>query len=163
MLLLFSCSVMSYSATPWTVAQHASLFFTISWSLLKLMPIESVMPSNHLILSSPSPSAFNLSQHQGHFQWVASLHQVAKVLEFQFQHQSFQCIYRVDFLQDWLVWSPCCPRDSREFSPASQFKDINSLLLKPFLLSSSHIHTWLLEKPSSDYADLCRQSNVSAF
>ena len=63
-------------------------------------------------LSSLS-SAFNLSQHQGLFKWVSSLHQVAKVLEFQFQHQSFQCIYRVDFLQDWLVWSPCCPRDSQ--------------------------------------------------
>ena len=41
-------------------------------------------------LSSPSPSAFNPSQHQGLFQWVSSLHQVAKVLEFQLQHQSFQ-------------------------------------------------------------------------
>ena len=41
-------------------------------------------------LSSPSPSAFNLSQHQGLFQWVSSSHQVAKVLEFQLQHQSFQ-------------------------------------------------------------------------
>ena len=53
-------------------------------------------------LSSSSP-AFNLSQHQGLFQWVCSLHQVAKVLEFQFQFQSFQCIFRTDFLRmDWL-------------------------------------------------------------
>ena len=44
---------------------------------------ESVMPSNHLILSSPSPPAFNFSQHQGLFQGVRSSHQVAKVLEFQ--------------------------------------------------------------------------------
>ena len=43
----------------------------------------------HLLLS-PSSSAFNLSQHQGLFQWVSSSHQVAKVLEFQLQHQSFQ-------------------------------------------------------------------------
>ena len=48
-------------------------------------------------LSSPSP-AFNLSQHQGLFQWVSSLHQVAKVLEFQLQHQSFQWIFRTNFL-----------------------------------------------------------------
>ena len=48
-------------------------------------------------LSSPSP-ALNLSQHQGLFQWVSSLHQVAKVLEFQLQYQSFQWIFRVDFL-----------------------------------------------------------------
>ena len=49
-------------------------------------------------LSSPSPSEFNLSQHQGLFQWFSSLHQVAKVLEFQLQHQSFQWIFRTDFL-----------------------------------------------------------------
>ena len=48
-------------------------------------------------LSSPSPPAFNLSQHQGLFQWVSSLHLGAKVLEFQLQHQSFQWIFRVDF------------------------------------------------------------------
>jgi len=65
-LLLFSCSVMSDSATPWTAARPTSLSITISQSLLKLMSIEAVMPSNHLILlSSPLPPAFNLSQHQG--------------------------------------------------------------------------------------------------
>ena len=62
------------------------------------------------LLSSPSPPALNLSQHQGLFKWVSSSHQVAKVLELQLQHQSFQWIFRVDFLYDWLVWSPCCPR-----------------------------------------------------
>ena len=49
-------------------------------------------------LSSPSPPAFNPSQHQGLLHWVSSLHQVAKVLEFQVQHQSFQWIFRTDFL-----------------------------------------------------------------
>ena len=49
-------------------------------------------------LSSPSPPTFNLSQHQGLFQWVSSSHQVAKVLEFQLQHQPFQWIFRTDFL-----------------------------------------------------------------
>ena len=68
-------------------------------SLLKLMSIESVMPSNHLILlSSPSPPTFNLSQHQGLFWWVGLSHQVAKVLEIQHQHQSLQWIFRIDFL-----------------------------------------------------------------
>ena len=51
-------------------------------------------------LSFPSPPAFNLSQHQGLFQWVSSSHQVAKVLEL--QHQSFQWIFRNDFVIDWL-------------------------------------------------------------
>ena len=59
-------------ATPWIAARQASLSITISRSLLKLMSIESVMPSNHLILLSPSVSAFNLSQHEGLFQWVGS-------------------------------------------------------------------------------------------
>ena len=64
------------------------------------MSIESVMLSNHLIhpLLSPFPLALNLSQHQGLFKWVCSFHQVAKVLELQLQHQSFQWIFRTDFL-----------------------------------------------------------------
>ena len=53
-VLLFGCSVMSNSfATPWTATHQASLSFTVSWSLLKLMSIESVMASNHLILCRP--------------------------------------------------------------------------------------------------------------
>ena len=54
--------------------------------------------SGHLILSLLSPSAFSLSQHQVLFPWVGSSHQVAEVLQLQFQHQSFQWIFRVDFL-----------------------------------------------------------------
>ena len=73
-------------------------------------------------LSSPSPSAFNLSQHQGLFQWVSSSHQVAKVLEFQLQHQSYQWTLRTDLLYDGLVGSPCSLRDSQESSPTPQFK-----------------------------------------
>ena len=73
--------------------------FTISQSLLKLVSIELVMRSNHLILSPTSPFAFNLSQHQGLFQRVSSGHQVAKV-GFQLQHQSFQQTVRVDFLPE---------------------------------------------------------------
>ena len=87
-------------ATPWTVARQASLSITNSQSLLKLISIESVM-------SSPSPPIFNLSQHRSLFQLVNSSYQVARVLEFQLQHQSFQWIFRVDFLCNWLVRSPC--------------------------------------------------------
>ena len=54
--------------TPWTVVRQASLSITNSRSLLKLMSIESVMPSNHLILLPTSPPAFSLSQLQGLFQ-----------------------------------------------------------------------------------------------
>ena len=85
-------------------------------------------------LSSPSPPALNPSQNQGHFQWLSSSNQVAKVLELQLQHQSFQWILRTDFLQDGLVGSPCSPRDSQESSLTPQFKSINSAALS-FLYS----------------------------
>ena len=74
----------------------------------------------------PSPPGFTLSQNQDLFQWVSSLHQVAKVLVIQLQHQSIQWIFRIDFFYDWLVWSPCSPRDSQESSPTPQFKIIKS-------------------------------------
>ena len=83
----------------WTAACQACLSIISSQNLLRLMSIKSVMPSNHFILYRPLLSAaVNLSQHQGLFQWVSSSHQVAKVLEFQLQHQSFQWIFRIGFL-----------------------------------------------------------------
>ena len=57
---------------------------------------DAIQPSHPL--SFPSPPALNLSQHQGLFKWVSSSHQVAKVLEFQLQHQSFQWTLGTDFL-----------------------------------------------------------------
>ena len=57
---------------------------------------DAIQPSHPL--SSPSPPSFNISQHQCLFKWVSSSHQVAKALEFQLQHQSFQWIFRTDFL-----------------------------------------------------------------
>ena len=83
---------------------------------------DAIQPSHPL--SSTSPPAFNLSQHQGLFYQLSSLHQVAKVLEL--QHESFHSISMVDFLYDGLVWSPCCPRDSQESSPKPQSQSINS-------------------------------------
>ena len=89
---------------------------TISQSLLKLMSTELVMLSNHLILCFPLlllPSIFpSIRVFSNGLHIRDSSHQVAKVLEFQLQHQSFQWIFKIDFHQDWLVWSPCSPRDS---------------------------------------------------
>ena len=93
-------------------------------------------------LSSPSPPAFNLSQHQGLFKWVSSLHQVAKVTGV----SASTAILPMN-TQDWsplgLVGSPCSPRDSQESSPTPQFKSISSLVLS-FLhsptLTSIHDH-----------------------
>ena len=90
-------------------------------------------------LSSPSPPALNPSQHQSLLQWVNSSHEVAKILEFQFSHQSFQRTPRTDLLKNGLAGSPCSPRDSQESSPTPQFKSINSsalsLLHSPTLTS----------------------------
>ena len=83
---------------------------------------DAIQPSHPL--SSASPPTFNLSQHQGLFKWVSSSHQVAEVLEFDLHHQSFQWIFKTDFLYDGLVGSPCSPRDSQESSPTPQFKSI---------------------------------------
>ena len=88
---------------------------------------------------APSPPTFNLSHHQGLFQWVSSSHHMDKVLELQFQHQSLHWILRVDFLCDRLVWSAWTPRDSQESSPTPQFKSSNSsglsFLYSPTLIS----------------------------
>ena len=83
--------------TPWTAACQASLSITNSQSLLKLMFLELVIPSNHLILWRPFllPSIFPSIRV---FSSVSSSHEVAKALEFQLQHQSFQWIFRTDFL-----------------------------------------------------------------
>ena len=89
-ILPLCCVVQSLSCvrlfvTPRTVARQASLSFTISCSLLKLMSTESVMPSNHLILCCPRlllPSIFPSIRVPAH-QWVGSLNQVAKISELQ--------------------------------------------------------------------------------
>ena len=79
-------------------------------------------------LPPPSSFAFSLFQHQGLFQWVSSLHGVAEVLKL--QHQSFQWIFRVNFLQNWLVWSPCSPRDSQKFFSSTTVGKINVMWLQ---------------------------------
>ena len=121
---------------------------------------DAIQPSHPL--SSPSPPVFSLSQHQGLFLWVSSSHQVAKVLELQLRHQSYQWIFRTDFLYDGLVGFLCSPRDSQESSP-TQFKSINSSVLS-FLYSStltSILDYW--KSHSFDYMHLCWQGDVSAF
>ena len=99
----FSRSAVSESETPWTAAHQASPSITNSWSLLKLVSIEWWWIQPFHLLLSPSPPTFNHSQHHGLFKWVSSSHQVANILEFQFQHQSLQWIFRIAFFRmDWL-------------------------------------------------------------
>ena len=112
-----SLSCVRLFASPWIAARQASLSITKSWSLLKLMPIESVMPSSYLILCHlrlllpPIPPSIRVFSNE------STLHEVAKVLEFQLQHQSFQWTPRTYLLQDGLVGSPCSSRDSQDSSP----------------------------------------------
>ena len=73
----------------------------IHWICDAIQPFHPLSPS--------SPPFRNLSQHQGLFQWASSSHHVDKVPELQLHNQSFQWIFRADFLKDWLVWSPCYP------------------------------------------------------
>ena len=84
-VIVQSLSHVQIFESPWTAAHQASLSFTISWSFLKNFLVhwvnDAIHPSHPLL--PPSPFAFNLSQHQGLFQWVGSSNQVAKVLEFQ--------------------------------------------------------------------------------
>ena len=93
----FICSVMSDSLRAHGLHHARPVYHQLPKLTQTLVhwASDATQPSHPL--SSPSP-AFSLSQHQGLFQWVSSSHQVAKVLEFQLQHQSFQWIFRTDFL-----------------------------------------------------------------
>ena len=137
-------------ATPWTTARQASLSITNSRSSSKLTSTESVMPCNHLILCHPLlllPSIFPSIRV---FKWVSFSHRVAKVLEFQLQHQYFnQCSMNT---QDWspLGWTRWISLQSkglpRVFSNTTVQKH-QFFGAQLSLQSNSHIHTWLLEKP----------------
>jgi len=144
--LLFNCSVVSDSLQPHGL-QHTRLpcpspspsvysnSCPLSWWCLPTTS-SSIAPFSSCPQSFPVSGSFLVS-------WlVASGGQVLEL-----QHQSFQWTFRVDFLQDWLVWSPCSPRDSQESSPASQFESINSLALSllygPILACSLWSHTYM--------------------
>ena len=141
------CSVAKSCPTLFGSLDHSMPGFPVFHYLLEFAQThvhwvgDAIRPSHPP--SSPSPPALNLFQHQGLFQWVSSSHQVAKALEFQLQHQSFQRIFRTDFLWNRLVGSPCILRDSQESFPTPQFKSINSSALS-FLssptLTSIHDH-----------------------
>ena len=131
-----SCLIL---CNPWTAARYASLSITNSRSLLKLMSIEPVMPSNHLILCHPSPSppAFNLSQHQGLFQWVSSASGGQSI-----GISASASVFPMN-IQDWSPlgltgWISLQSKGlSRVFSNTTQFKSINSSALS-FMVRLSH-------------------------
>ena len=162
-MLLFSCSVVSDSLGPHGL-QHTRLpcpspppgTCSNSWPMkwwCHPTIWSSVISFSFCLQSFPASGTFPVSR------LFASGGQ--SILELQLQHQSFQWIFRIDLLLDWLVWSPCSPQVSRESSPTPQFKNINSLAIS-FLygptLTSIHDY-W--KNHSFDYMDLCWQSVTS--
>ena len=120
------------------------------------MSIESVMPSNHLILCHPFPSCSQSSPASESFP-------MSRLFASGGQRFGASVSVLPMTIQDWLVWSPCCPRDSQEFSPTPPFKSINSLALS-FLYSAtltSIRDNW--KNHSFDYTSLCWGSDISAF
>ena len=163
LLLLLSYSVVSNSVMPWTAAHQASLS-SISQSWLKVMSIESVMPSNHLILYQPlllQNSVFprirvfsnELAPHiKGPKYWSFSF-------SISLSNEYSELIsFRIDYF-DLLA----CPRDVQESSSAPQLESINSSVLMylygPTLTSIPDY--W--KNHSFDYMNFCLQSDVSAF
>ena len=150
-------------ATPWSATRQASLSIINFWSLLKLMSIESVMLSNHLILCHPLllPSIFPsikvfFNESALHIRWP-------KYWSFSFSiSPSNDYSKLISFRIDWFDLL-AVQQTLKSLSPAPQFKTINSLVLSllygPALTS---IHDYW-KNHSFDYTDLCRQGNVSAF
>ena len=115
--------------TPWTASCQASLSITNSWSLLKFMSVESVMPSNHLILHHPLllPSIFPSIRAFSKESVICI--RWPQYWSFNFSiSPSSEYSGLISFRMDWFG-SPCSPRDSQESSPTPQFKSINSLAL----------------------------------
>ena len=134
-------------ATPWDAAHQAYLSITNSWSLLKLMSTEFMMPSNHLILCHPLlllPSIFPSIR-------VFSNKSVLHIRCPKYWSSSFSISPSNEYSGLILVGSPCCPRDSQESPPTPQFKS-NSFLYGPTLTS---IHDYW-KNHCFYYLDLCR-------
>ena len=110
--------------------------------------VSDTIQSSHSLLPA-FPPALNLSQQQDLFEWVCSSHQMAKILEFQLQHQSFQWIFRVDFLQNWQVGSSCSLRDSSTIAKKHYFSALRWWTGKPGVLQSMGLqrvrHDWATE------------------
>ena len=154
---LLSC--VQLFVTPWTAAWQASLSITNSWSLLKLMSIELVIPSNHLIICHPLlllPSIF--PRIRVFYNESVLYIQRPKYCSFTISIQSFQW-FPLE-LTDWIFLQS--KGLSRVFSKTT-FQKHQFFGAQLSLWSNFHIHTWLLKNHSFDKRDLCWQSNVSAF
>ena len=147
--------------TPWTAAHQGSCpsaSLELAQTYVHWVG-DAIQPSCPLL--SPSPPAFNLSQHQGLFKWVSSSHQVAKVLKFQLQHQSSKKYWGlISFRIDWF---DLLAVQGTLKSPLQHHSSKASILLCSafFMVQLSHPH--LTNGKTIAFTDLCQQINISAF
>ena len=146
--------------TSWTTERQASLHRKLAeFTQTHVYWVgDAIQPSHPLLAPSP---AFSLSQYQGLFQWVSSLHQ------FQLQHQFFQWTLRIDVPLDGLVGSPCSPRDSQESSPTPHFKGINSLVLSslysPILYAGQQRRHRLLDSIGEEEGGMIWENSIETY
>ena len=139
-------AVLSDSATPWTTARQASLSITSSRSPPKPMPIQStdaIQPSHPL--SSPSPPALNLSQHQGLFKWVSSLQQVPKYWNFSFNISPSN--EHPGLISFSIHWFDLAVQGTLKSLLQHHSSKVSILWYSDFFMVQLSHHTWPLEKP----------------
>ena len=136
------------------------LHYFLEFAQIHVPWVDDAIPLSHPLLFT-SPPALNLSQHQGLFQWVGSLHQVAKVF-------GTSASVLPMSIQGWfplaltVLISLLSKELSRVFSSTTIQKH-QFFTVQPSLWFNSHMCSWLLEIPSFDHTELCEQSDVSAF
>ena len=144
-IVVQSLSHVCLFVTPWTAARQASLSITNSWSVLKLMSIESVMPSNHLILCHPLlllPSTFTSIRVFSKSQLFSSGGQIIGV-------SASTSVLPMN-TQDWspLRWTGWTSLQSKRLSRVFSNTTVQKhQFFSAQLYSQSNIHTWALEKP----------------
>ena len=164
LILLFSShSVMSNTVTPWTAACQASLSFTISWGLLKLMSIESVMPFNHLILCHSLLLLFSILPSIRVFSNKLALHiRWSKYWSFNFSispsSEYSTLIFRIDWL-DLLVVQGTLKSLLQHHSSKRTVLRLSNI----FMVQLSYPYMTPGKTIDLTYTDLCQQSDVSAF
>ena len=131
--------------TTWTGTLQAFLSFTISWSLLRLMSSELMIPSNNLILCFPL--LLNLSQHQGLFQWVSFLTSGGQSIGASASASVLPMNIQGWFPFRWTGWISLLSKGLSRVLSSTTVQKHQFFSAQPSLWSNSHIHIWLLEKP----------------
>ena len=149
-LILQFSSVTQSCPTLWDPMNHSTPGLPVHHDLQEFNQTHvhrvgtAIQPTHPLL--APSPTTHNPSQHQGLSKWVSSSHQVAKVLEFQLQHESFQWTPRTDLLE-WTGWISLQFKGLASVFSSSTIQKHQFFSAQLSSQSNSHIHTWPLEKP----------------